>query len=901
MKKREISIALLLGFLVTCLPAPVSFAAASPATSSNIARRNYSARSDNYNNYYEKTLRWVEAEWSNLVETSTGYLRVEYISGNTMTIESYDKNFNYLSSRTDVAVELEQFVDFYASDSGYFLLFSGTNSQEDDTKEVVRLVKYDTNWNYLEHVSILGANTIGGVGHADMAESGGNLLIHTEHTMYASKDDNLNHQANMHFTIAMGDLEVISSSYAVGPIGYGYVSHSFHQFIDVSSDGFIATADHGDAYPRSLPIFSWPVDHKIGVNFGDPTDTYPSLVEVLPMYDINDYNTTGVRMGGLEVGSNKVIVVGSSVTQDQNLANNPDFNVFVGTVPRTNFTSGAEDITYVTDYDGSVYASNPFIVEVTEDKFVVLWNEFNNTAKSYDTLCWVTLNGSGDVISNISRGTGVLSEVQPIVTTTGEIAWYTTLSSVPTFYTLNLTTGEVDSHLDEVVIPVSSITMDRALLTLAEGAQGSVEYTISPSNATDQSVVWSSNNVKVATVSAQGVITAVSEGDTLISATTNDGNITASCAVKVTGDTVDVESVALDYSALSMIIDDVISLNATVLPENATDPSLSWTTSDPTIATVSDLGKVTAVSPGIATITVTTNDGDKKAICNVSVTGDSVFNIYFNANGGYVSPSIASTGANGTLSTLPTAVWGDYVFLGWYTSSVGGVQITTDYIFSNDQTVYAQWQGVVTPPEEEDEDEDFFAPVVDLPVVNQWYDTKFSDISPYHWYFDSIKFAHQYGLMNGTTSTSFSPGGTTERGMIVTMLHNMMGKPQAYSNQFTDVSQSAYYATAVAWASQNGITDGVSHQTFAPTNPMTREQLVVMLYSLEEKFIGTPVYGSNSYYFKDTEDISSWALEATQWAASNRFVTGRTSGDFDPQDWVSRAEVAQILENFLLR
>ena len=171
----------------------------------------------------------------------------------------------------------------------------------------------------------------------------------------------------------------------------------------------------------------------------------------------------------------------------------------------------------------------------------------------------------------------------------------------------------------ERIIQVSSVSLDKTSFAITEGESETLSAIISPTNATDQSVTWSSSDESVASVSSGGVVTAKAAGSATITVKTNDGGKTATCSVTVLAKTVSVTGVSLSESSLSITEGDTRTLIATVTPENATDKSVSWTSSDESVATVSSAGEVIAKSAGSATITVNTNDGGKTATCSVTV------------------------------------------------------------------------------------------------------------------------------------------------------------------------------------------------------------------------------------------------------------------------------------------
>ena len=164
-------------------------------------------------------------------------------------------------------------------------------------------------------------------------------------------------------------------------------------------------------------------------------------------------------------------------------------------------------------------------------------------------------------------------------------------------------------------VKVTGITVNPTSLSLTEGDSADLTATVSPSNADNQSVTWDSNDKSVATVS-NGKVTALKAGSTSITVKSVDGGFTASCAVTVVAKTVDVSSVTLSKSELTLTEGESETITATVKPDDATDKTVSWSSSDPAVATV-DGGKITAVKEGTATITA--KAGDKTATCKVTV------------------------------------------------------------------------------------------------------------------------------------------------------------------------------------------------------------------------------------------------------------------------------------------
>ena len=166
-----------------------------------------------------------------------------------------------------------------------------------------------------------------------------------------------------------------------------------------------------------------------------------------------------------------------------------------------------------------------------------------------------------------------------------------------------------------VTIPVSGVTLSQTELPLVKGATATLSATVVPADATNKQVTWSSTNTAVATVE-NGIVTAVSGGNATIKVTTEDGNHTATCEVLVT---VPVTGVTLSQTELPLVKGATATLTATIVPSDATNQKVTWRSNNTSIATVEN-GTVTAVSGGTVTITVTTEDGNHTARCEVTVT-----------------------------------------------------------------------------------------------------------------------------------------------------------------------------------------------------------------------------------------------------------------------------------------
>lgn len=173
----------------------------------------------------------------------------------------------------------------------------------------------------------------------------------------------------------------------------------------------------------------------------------------------------------------------------------------------------------------------------------------------------------------------------------------------------------------------------------------------------------------------------------------------------------------------------------------------------------------------------------------------------------------------------------------------------------------------------------------------------FTDVKTTDWFYDAVSFTYNMGIMNGVETNKFSPSTTITRGMVVTMLWRMAGEPYASGTYFDDVSYGRYYTTAVAWSARNNIIEGSGANTFGVNDPITREQLAVILYRYA-KYMNYSTTTSSLYGYDDANKVSSWAKDAMGWAVRNGVIGGVTNTTLCPNNTATRAEVAQMFMNF---
>lgn len=178
-------------------------------------------------------------------------------------------------------------------------------------------------------------------------------------------------------------------------------------------------------------------------------------------------------------------------------------------------------------------------------------------------------------------------------------------------------TCKVSVKEEDKTISVTGISLDRTSLDMVAEDSFTLKATVTPSDATNPKVLWSSSDETVVSVN-EGVLLALKSGSSTVTATTEDGGFKATCEVTVVDKTIPVTGVSLDKTSISLIVGEMASLKATVEPEDATDPSVTWSSDNEGVVVVEG-GEITAVGAGTATITVKTEDGGFTATCDVTV------------------------------------------------------------------------------------------------------------------------------------------------------------------------------------------------------------------------------------------------------------------------------------------
>ena len=428
-------------------------------------------------------------------------------------------------------------------------------------------------------------------------------------------------------------------------------------------------------------------------------------------------------------------------------------------------------------------------------------------------------------------------------------------------------------------VPATNIVLNKTALAMKIGGEEVLMATLSPDNATDD-VTWHSDAPDICEVSTDGRVTAKAAGHAINTATA--GGVSTSCNVTVA---VPVTSLSLDKDTLRLAVGASDTLTASVLPEDATDKAIIWTSSDPAVATVDENGVVKAIAKGTATITATAaDDRDVEAACTVTVykrySGGSATQNPTNTittpdkleNGAWtVSPKNAREGATVTVTVAPDQ---------------GFVLDTLTVIDKNGNKLTLTDKGdgtyTFTMP-------DFRVEVNATFVTKDTPHNTFVDVNSGTFYYDAVYWAVQKGITVGTDANHFSPEAPCTRAQIVTFLWRAAGSPVVDGTMnFSDVPADSCYADAIRWAVNAGITSGTSSTTFSPNDTCTRAQAVSFLC---RAFNGK---ASGKASFSDVSADSYYA-DTVAWATENGVTGGIGGGLFGPDNDCTRAQIVTFL------
>lgn len=388
---------------------------------------------------------------SYLAETEDGFMRVAYDTSDSenpeIVVEYYDDQMNYLRGGT-VPIELPIWGGFYAGKDAYYIVEGQNNEAEDNSAEVIRVIKYDKNWKRLGAAAVTSdPNRFGGevrypfdVGNVSIAEAGGNLFIATGHEGYVDSNIGQGHQGLLIIAV---DTDTMTASFAASNL-----QHSFSQCLaregnDIyhyeQSEGRECTQLSAyDATTRKSTGFCAVFDYG-----GERTDSW-----AVPCY---------ASVDDVAVSASNVLGIGTSIDQTQyaNVTAETAHNIYLTVTPRNDLTKAGTRQIWLTDYQGDGHTFTGLnLTKINDDRFLVCWEEKESEEDqeggiplgdpsdplSHWRMHYLFINGSGDVISDVFTQRASLCDCHPIVKN-GKVVYFASLYNTLDFYTIDGSTG----------------------------------------------------------------------------------------------------------------------------------------------------------------------------------------------------------------------------------------------------------------------------------------------------------------------------------------------------------------------------------------------------------------------------------------------------------------------------
>jgi len=429
---------------------------------------------DNIEDQNYEYSQWAKPIRSYLTYENGTYMRVQAgADANGYVVEYFDSSFT-ITGRKIVPQELPLFGGFYEMNGNYYILSGQTNKNESDSVEVYRITKYTKDWNRVASCGLYGANTTVpfDAGSARMAAYGDYLMIRTSHEMYKSKKDGYNHQANVTIQVDTSAMKITDSYTKVMNVSFGYVSHSFNQFIQMEN-GKIVAVDHGDAHPRSIVLVRYPsVVTSSGFTRGISYSSACKATDIVAFEGTKGANYTGATVGGFEISDTAYLTAGS-VDIDSTAKYSAGQDIFVGVVSKS---TDAVKVNKITNYTaGQGTTDTPQFVKIGTNSYMLLWHRGSS-------VYYTKIDGNGNQVGAIYSLAGDLSDCVPVLAG-DKLVWYTWKNEILQFYQINI--NDLSDYMIKNVVSghnyqVSATNASDAsvVLTCSKCGQSHTEYVV---------------------------------------------------------------------------------------------------------------------------------------------------------------------------------------------------------------------------------------------------------------------------------------------------------------------------------------------------------------------------------------------------------------------------------------
>ena len=400
----------------------------------------------------------------NMAVTDNGYMRVAY-DGSKVRVEYYDTQFN-LQRKGSLDLELPIWGGFYAGQDAYYLAEAQNNTEQSDTKEVIRVIKYDKNWRRLGAASITGDPELFGgevrypfdYGCVEMAESGNNLYLVTGHEGYVDAGVGQGHQGYLMVQIDKTTLK--------GSIVDCNLGHSFAQYI--KSDGaqlYVLEQSEGG---RCTELSKY--------------DTASMKKQSLSVLEYGGFRTDAwaiacyASVDDLAVSSSNVLSVGTSIDQSQydNVTSDMPHNLYLTITPKNNFTEDAATVRWLTDFTGGGASFlGVKLTKINDNRFMLSWEETGKTQKITDNdplsvsiLHYVFLDGNGETVSQQFTAPAPISDCHPIVNGS-KIVYSASSANTVAFYSIDAGSGAFQKKVYRIAGENAVWNLSNGVLTIS--------------------------------------------------------------------------------------------------------------------------------------------------------------------------------------------------------------------------------------------------------------------------------------------------------------------------------------------------------------------------------------------------------------------------------------------------
>lgn len=405
---------------------------------------------------------------SELVATSSGYMRVFY-DGSKICIEYYDNNFN-IQSKKSIKMELNIWGGFYAGKNAYYVVEGQNNKDENNSAEIIRVIKYDTNWKKLGTAKITSNPSLFGgevrypfdYGCVEMCEYNGTLYIVTGHEGYVDTSIGQGHQGFL--------MIAVDEASMTGKIVKSDLWHSFAQYINCKgSDLYVLEQSEGSRYTK-LSKYNAKDLKGTSISVLDYGGGRDSVWAVKCYASVDD----------MALSSNNVLCLGTSIDQSKydNVSSDTPHNIYLTVTPMNSFSKGSTKVKWLTNYKGGGKSFlGAKITKVNDNRFMISWEEYNTskTANTSDTLSgsvlhYIFIDGSGNKISKEFTVAASISDCHPIVKDS-KVVFYASNGNMVNFYSIDANTGKFTKKIYRIAGENVTWKLSNGTLTLS-GTKG---------------------------------------------------------------------------------------------------------------------------------------------------------------------------------------------------------------------------------------------------------------------------------------------------------------------------------------------------------------------------------------------------------------------------------------------